>query len=66
MERRRSKPVQNLPETIHSLIGLKSHLTSSWVKSVSNIAKNVSSSSEISSTSKDEDDSAFIRINSLH
>ncbi|XP_013627960.1 PREDICTED: kinesin-like calmodulin-binding protein homolog [Brassica oleracea var. oleracea] len=65
MERRRSKPVQNLPETIHSLIGLKSHLTSSWVKSVSNIAKNVSSSSEISSTSKDEDDSAFIRVQSI-
>nr|VDD02634.1 unnamed protein product [Brassica rapa] len=65
MERTRSKRVQNLPETVHSLIGLRSHLTSSWVKSVSNIAKNVSSSSEISSTSKEEDDSAFIEEQSI-
>lgn len=56
MERTRSKPVQNLPETIHSLLGLKSHLTSAWVKSVCNIVNNVSSSSEISSTPKEEDD----------
>ncbi|KAL1193012.1 Kinesin-like protein KIN-14T [Cardamine amara subsp. amara] len=55
MERTRSKPVQDLPETIHSLLGLKSHLTSDWINSVCNIAKNVSSS-EIVSTSKEEDD----------
>ncbi|KAF8082413.1 hypothetical protein N665_0827s0016 [Sinapis alba] len=58
MERTRSKPVQNL-------LGLKSHLTSSWVKSVYNIAKNVSSSPEISSTSKEEEDSAFIEEQSI-
>ncbi|XP_010480095.1 PREDICTED: kinesin-like protein KIN-14F [Camelina sativa] len=60
MERTRSKPVRNLPETIHSLLGLKSHLTSAWVKSVCNIVNNVPSSPEISSTPKkkeDEDDS---------
>ncbi|KFK35576.1 hypothetical protein AALP_AA4G008700 [Arabis alpina] len=34
---------KKLPETIHSLLGLKSHLTSAWVKSVCNIVKNVSS-----------------------
>ncbi|KAJ0249960.1 Kinesin-like protein KIN-14T [Hirschfeldia incana] len=65
MERTRSKPVQDLPETIHSLLDLKSHMTSYWVKSVCNIAKNVSSSSEISSTSKEEDDSAFIEAQSI-
>ncbi|KAJ0230371.1 Kinesin-like protein KIN-14T [Hirschfeldia incana] len=64
MEMRRSKPVKNLPETIHSLLGTKSHLTSAWVKSVCNIVKNVSSS-EIASTSKEEDDSAFIQVQSI-
>ena len=64
METRRSKPVKNLPETIHSLLGTKSHLTSAWVKSVCNIVKNVSSS-EIASTSKEEDDSAFIQVQSI-
>ncbi|ESQ29910.1 hypothetical protein EUTSA_v10011232mg [Eutrema salsugineum] len=64
MEGRRPKPVRDLPETIHSLLGLKSHLTSAWVKSVCNIVKNVSSS-EISSSSKEEDDSAFIEVQSL-
>ncbi|KAJ4917991.1 P-loop containing nucleoside triphosphate hydrolases superfamily protein [Raphanus sativus] len=64
MERRRSKPVKNLPETIHSLLGTKSYLTSAWVKSVCNIVKNVSSS-EIASTSKEEDDSAFIQVQSI-
>uniref|UniRef100_A0A1J3GPA0 Kinesin-like protein KIFC3 n=1 Tax=Noccaea caerulescens TaxID=107243 RepID=A0A1J3GPA0_NOCCA len=64
MERRRSKPVQDLPETIHSLLGLKSNLTSAWVKSVCNIAKKVSSP-EISSTSKEEDGSVFIDVQSI-
>ncbi|XVF04526.1 hypothetical protein REPUB_Repub05bG0091200 [Reevesia pubescens] len=35
------KSVQNLGETIHSLLGLKSHLTSTWVKSVCDIVKNL-------------------------
>ncbi|KAL0853257.1 hypothetical protein Bca101_058409 [Brassica carinata] len=65
MERTRLKPVQNLPETIQSLLDLKSHLTSSWVKSVCNITNNVSSSSEISPTSKEEDNSAFIEEQSI-
>ncbi|KAJ4881983.1 P-loop containing nucleoside triphosphate hydrolases superfamily protein [Raphanus sativus] len=65
MERTTSSPVQNLPETIHSLLGLKSHMTSYWVKSVCNISKNVSSFSEISSTSKEEDNSAFIEEQSI-
>ncbi|CAH8306220.1 unnamed protein product [Eruca vesicaria subsp. sativa] len=62
MEGRKSKPVKNLPETIHSLLGTKSHLTSAWVKSVCNIVKNVSSS-EIAS--KEEDDSVFIQVQSI-
>ncbi|CAH8390674.1 unnamed protein product [Eruca vesicaria subsp. sativa] len=65
MERTMSRPVGNLPETIHSLIGLKYHFTSSWVKSVCDISKNVSSSSEISSTSKEEDESAFVEVQSI-
>ncbi|KAF3444368.1 hypothetical protein FNV43_RR14060 [Rhamnella rubrinervis] len=39
MESRKS--VHKLAETIHSFVGLKSHLTSSWVKSVSNIIKSL-------------------------
>lgn len=35
--------VQNLAETIHSLLGLKAHLTSAWVKSVCDIVKNLPS-----------------------
>lgn len=35
--------VQKLGETIHSLLGLKAHLTSSWVKSVCDIVKNLPS-----------------------
>ncbi|EOA36050.1 hypothetical protein CARUB_v10008287mg [Capsella rubella] len=56
MERTRSNPVRDLPETIHSLLGLKSHLTSAWVKSVCKIVNNVSSSSGIASTPKKEDE----------
>lgn len=37
------QPVQNLAETIHSLLGLKAHLTSNWVKSVRDIIKNLPS-----------------------
>ncbi|XP_010501172.1 PREDICTED: kinesin-like protein KIN-14G [Camelina sativa] len=54
MEGTRSKPVRNLPETIHSLLGLKSHLTSAWVKSVCNIVNNVPSSTP---KKKEDDDS---------
>lgn len=35
------KSVHKLDETIHSLLGLKSHLTSSWVKSVCDIIKSL-------------------------
>ncbi|XP_022753510.1 kinesin-like protein KIN-14T isoform X2 [Durio zibethinus] len=35
------KSVQNLKETIHSLLGFKSHLTSTWAKSVCDIIKNL-------------------------
>lgn len=49
---------------IHPLVSLKSHFTSAWVKSASNITKNVCSS-EISSISKEEDDSAFIKVHSI-
>lgn len=35
--------VHKLGETIHSLLGLKAHLTSSWVKSVCDIVKNLPS-----------------------
>lgn len=67
MEIPRSKPVRKLPETIHSLLGLKSHLTSAWVKSVCNIVKNVSSP-EISSSSpskEEEDDSVSAQEQSI-
>ncbi|VYS49205.1 unnamed protein product [Arabidopsis thaliana] len=60
MERTRSKPVRNLPETIHSLLGLKSHMTSDWVKSVCNIAKNTSSTSK-----KEEADSVSVELQSI-
>jgi len=60
MERTRSKPVRNLPETIHSLLGLKSHMTSDWVKSVCNIAKNTSSTSK-----KEEDDFVSVDLQSI-
>ena len=33
------KPVQNLTETINSLLGRKAHFTSSWVKSVCDIIR---------------------------
>ncbi|CAN8287970.1 unnamed protein product [Cochlearia groenlandica] len=71
MERTRSKPVRELPETIHSLVGFKSRLTSDWVKSVCNIVNNnvSSSSSEIIITSKpkeeEEEDSVFIDVQSI-
>ncbi|XP_062107845.1 kinesin-like protein KIN-14T [Humulus lupulus] len=35
------KPVHKLSETIHSLLGWKSHVTSNWVKSVCEIMKSV-------------------------
>lgn len=35
------KSVHKLAETIQSLVGLKSHLTSSWVKSVGDIIKSL-------------------------
>ncbi|XP_062172990.1 kinesin-like protein KIN-14T isoform X2 [Alnus glutinosa] len=37
------KPVQNLTETINSLQGRKAHFTSSWVKSVCDIIRNLRS-----------------------
>ncbi|XP_004296149.1 PREDICTED: uncharacterized protein LOC101301282 [Fragaria vesca subsp. vesca] len=37
------KPLHNLAETVHSLLGQKSHLTSSWVKSVCHIIINLPS-----------------------
>ncbi|XP_010552292.1 PREDICTED: kinesin-II 85 kDa subunit [Tarenaya hassleriana] len=71
METETRKPVRNLPETIHSLLGLKSHFTSAWVKSVCNIVKNVPSPSS-SKRSKscqmeqlsvdEEDDSVSIEV----
>lgn len=41
MEARKS--VQNLAEKIHSLLGLKAHFTSSWVKSVCDIIRHLPS-----------------------
>ncbi len=41
MESRKS--VQNLAGTIHSLLGLKARFTSSWVKSVCEIVRNLPS-----------------------
>lgn len=41
MESRKS--VHKLAETIHSLLGWKSHVTSNWVKSVCDIMKTVPS-----------------------
>ncbi|KAJ4846191.1 hypothetical protein Tsubulata_049726 [Turnera subulata] len=35
------KSVGNLTETLHSLLGLKAHLTSNWVKSVCDIVRNL-------------------------
>lgn len=43
MASRTRKPLHNLAETIHSLLGQKSHLTSSWVKSVCHIIINLPS-----------------------
>ncbi|XP_012474182.1 kinesin-like protein KIN-14T isoform X2 [Gossypium raimondii] len=40
------KSIQNLGETIHSLLGFKSHLTSTWVKSVCEIVKKLPSGNE--------------------
>ncbi|CAH8255684.1 unnamed protein product [Arabidopsis lyrata] len=60
MERTRSKPIRDLPETIHSLLGLKSHMTSDWVKSVCNIVKNNSSTSK-----EEEDDSVSTDLQSI-
>lgn len=37
------KSVQNLAETIRSLLGLKAHFTSSWVKSVCDIVRHLPS-----------------------
>ncbi|XWS71073.1 hypothetical protein CRYUN_Cryun03dG0105700 [Craigia yunnanensis] len=44
------KSIQNLGETIHSLLGFKSHLTSTWVKSVCDIIKNLPNKNETSAT----------------
>ncbi|TYI14014.1 hypothetical protein ES332_A08G098000v1 [Gossypium tomentosum] len=41
-----AKSIQNLGETIHSLLGFKSHLTSTWVKSVCEIVKKLPSGNE--------------------
>ncbi|XP_021891120.1 kinesin-like protein KIN-14T isoform X2 [Carica papaya] len=46
----RRKPVKNLGETLNSLLGLKTHLTSSWIKSVFDIATNLPSSSHSTPT----------------
>ncbi|PRQ35821.1 putative minus-end-directed kinesin ATPase [Rosa chinensis] len=43
MASRTRKPLHNLAETIHSLLGQKSHLTTSWVKSVCHIIINLPS-----------------------
>lgn len=43
-------PVHSLPEKIHSLLGLKSHLTSSWVKSVCDIIRNQPSQGQSTET----------------
>ncbi|XP_021816719.1 kinesin-like protein KIN-14T [Prunus avium] len=42
--------VPSLPEKIHSLLGLKSHLTSSWVKSVCDIIRNQPSQGQSTKT----------------
>ncbi|PQP93752.1 kinesin-like protein KIF22 [Prunus yedoensis var. nudiflora] len=42
--------VHSLPEKIHSLLGLKSHLTSSWVKSVCDIIRNQPSQGQSTET----------------
>ncbi|OMO81077.1 hypothetical protein CCACVL1_12626 [Corchorus capsularis] len=51
------KSIQNLGETIHSLLGLKSHLTSTWVKSVCDIIKKLPHEGSIDNN-KDEEESA--------
>lgn len=43
-------PVHSIPEKIHSLLGLKSHLTSSWVKSVCDIIRNQPSQGQSTET----------------
>ncbi|KAF5748853.1 hypothetical protein HS088_TW04G00813 [Tripterygium wilfordii] len=49
------RSVRNLAETIHSLLGVKAHVTSTWVKSVCDIIKNLPS--EVSSKRSTPEDS---------
>ncbi|XVF47557.1 hypothetical protein PTKIN_Ptkin03bG0118500 [Pterospermum kingtungense] len=44
------KSIQSLGETIHSLLGFKSNLTSTWVSSVCDIIKNLPNKNEESAT----------------
>ncbi|XVE70343.1 hypothetical protein DITRI_Ditri10aG0065000 [Diplodiscus trichospermus] len=44
------KSIQKLGETIHSLLGFKSHLTSTWVKSVCDIIQNLPNQNDESAT----------------
>ncbi|KAJ6427888.1 hypothetical protein OIU84_023316 [Salix udensis] len=52
------KSIRNLAVSLHSLLGLKTHLTSNWVKSISDIIKTLPSekSVDMQPTNSDTDD----------
>lgn len=52
------KSIRNLAVSLHSLLGLKTHLTSNWVKSISDIMKTLPSekSVDMQATNSDTDD----------
>ncbi|KAG5227492.1 kinesin protein [Salix suchowensis] len=62
------KSIRNLAVSLHSLLGLKTHLTSNWVKSISDIIKTLPSEKSVdmqptnSDTDDDEDDDSVSKI----
>ncbi|GLU19622.1 hypothetical protein SLE2022_358610 [Rubroshorea leprosula] len=59
------KPIRNLTDTIHSLLGVKSHLTSAWVKSVCDIIKNLPHERSRTDVGKSKDDKSGTDISKI-
>lgn len=56
---------QNLAKTIHSLLGMNTHLNSNWVSSVCDILQNLPSTASSSDRFKEDDDSQGTAISKL-